>query len=46
MKKIGVLTWHYGANYGAKAQSYALQQTIKSLGYDVFMIKELKAIEN
>ena len=38
MKKIGVLTWHYGANYGAKAQSYALQQTIKSLGYDVFMI--------
>lgn len=38
MKKIGILTWHYGANYGAKAQSYALQQTIKSLGYDVFMI--------
>lgn len=38
MNKIGILTWHYGANYGAKAQSYALQQTIKSLNYDVSMI--------
>jgi hypothetical protein len=36
--KIGILTWFYGSNYGAKAQSYALQQVLKSFGVDVFMI--------
>ena len=38
LKKIGILTWYYGANYGAKAQAYALQQVVKSFGYDVCMI--------
>lgn len=36
--KIGILTWFYGSNYGAKAQSYALQQILKSIGHEVFMI--------
>ena len=36
--KVGIQTWFYGANYGAKAQSYALQKTVESLGFDVKMI--------
>ena len=36
--KVGILTWYFGANYGAKAQAYALQQTILKLGYEVCMI--------
>lgn len=36
--KIGILTYFYGANYGAKAQAYALQKTIQSLGHQCFMI--------
>lgn len=27
-KKIGILTFHYGSNYGGVLQSYALQQAI------------------
>lgn len=36
--KIGVLTWYFGANYGAQAQAYALQQVITSLGAECVMI--------
>lgn len=36
--KIGILTWFYGANYGAKAQAFALQETIKALGHEPCMI--------
>ncbi len=36
--KVGILTWYRGANYGARAQSYALQQIIKGMGYEVYMI--------
>ncbi len=32
MKRIGVLTFHNAINYGAVFQTYALQQTIKSMG--------------
>jgi len=32
--QIGILTWFFGANYGAKAHSYALQQVLKELGHD------------
>ncbi len=38
MKKVGILTWHYGANYGAKAQAYALQKTIQFLGFEAQII--------
>ena len=34
MKKTGILTFHRAINYGAVLQSYALQQTVASLGAD------------
>lgn len=37
-RKVGVMTWYFGANYGAIAQSLALNNTIKSLGYDCYLI--------
>lgn len=37
--KIGILTYHYGYNFGGVLQCYALQQTLKEIGYnDVFVI--------
>ena len=35
MKKVGVLTWHYYPNFGSALQAYALQETVKKLGYKV-----------
>lgn len=37
-KKIGILTWHYYSNFGSGLQTYALQQLIKDLDYDVKII--------
>lgn len=34
MNKIGILTYHSGYNYGACLQAYALQTTLRKLGYD------------
>lgn len=36
--KIGILTWHYYPNFGSSLQAFALQETIRSLGYDVSII--------
>lgn len=36
--KVGIMTWFYGDNYGARAHSYALQQTIRELGHECIMI--------
>lgn len=36
--KIGILTFHRAINYGAVLQCYALQEIIKELGHDVFVI--------
>ena len=36
--KIGILTYHRAYNYGAVLQCYALQEVIKRMGYDVFVI--------
>ena len=36
--KIGILTWHYYSNYGSGLQAFALQELIKSLGYDANII--------
>ena len=36
--KVGILTFHWGANYGAVIQAYALQQHIASLGHTVEII--------
>lgn len=33
-KKIGILTYHSGYNYGACLQAYALQTTLKKFGFD------------
>lgn len=38
MRKIGIMTWYYGANYGALAQSIALYNAIKNQGYDCAFI--------
>ena len=32
-KKLGILTYHTGFNYGASLQAYALQKVIKRMGY-------------
>lgn len=36
--KIGLLTYHHSANYGAMLQSYATAQTLKELGHEVEFI--------
>lgn len=36
--RIGIMTWFFGSNYGAKAQAYALQKTIESLGHECLMV--------
>lgn len=35
---IGILTFHRAINYGAVLQTYALQQTLCSMGHDVWVI--------
>ena len=34
MKRIGILTWFFGINYGARAHSLALMKTVESFGYE------------
>lgn len=34
MKKVGILTYHNARNYGAVLQTYALQKTLSTLGYN------------
>ena len=36
--KIGILTYHACFNYGACLQAYALQTTVKKLGYECEII--------
>jgi hypothetical protein len=36
--KIGILTVHRAYNYGSVLQCYALQEYLKSLGHDVWVI--------
>lgn len=36
--KIGILTFHRAYNYGAILQAYCLQEYLKSLGHDVYII--------
>ena len=37
-KKIGIITFHWAANYGAVLQAYALQQFLLKHGYDAEII--------
>lgn len=36
--KIGILTFHSAVNYGAVLQAYGLQEYLKSLGHDIYLI--------
>lgn len=36
--KIGILTWFFGTNYGAKLHSFALMKTIQNMGHECFII--------
>lgn len=36
--KIGILTFHCAINYGAVLQAYGLQEFLRGLGHDVFVI--------
>ena len=36
--KIGILTFHRACNYGAVLQCYAMQETLKLLGYEVEVV--------
>ena len=36
--KIGILTFHSAINYGAVLQAYGLQEYLKSLGHEVYII--------
>ena len=36
--KIGILTFHCAVNYGAVLQAYGLQESLKSLGHEVYII--------
>lgn len=36
--KIGILTFHLAHNYGAVLQCYALQEVLRSMGHDVYVI--------
>ena len=38
MMKIGIITFHWAANYGAVLQAYALSSYLKSKGYSVEII--------
>ncbi len=40
--KIGILTFHYYINYGSALQSYALQESIRNLGYQVELINYIQ----
>lgn len=36
--KVGIMTWFYADNYGARAHSFALQEIIKAMGHECVMI--------
>ena len=36
--KIGILTFHCAINYGAVLQAYGLQEVLKSMGHEVYVI--------
>lgn len=38
MKRVGIITFHRANNFGAVLQCYALQETLKKLGYKVQVI--------
>lgn len=43
-KKVGIVTWICGPNYGTTLQAFALQSAIEKLGYKVFVIEDYHTI--
>ena len=39
--KIGILTYHFGTNYGGQLQCYALSKTLEAMGHSVQIINYL-----
>ena len=46
MKKVGIITWFRGDNYGTVLQATALQYSIDKLGFDSTLIDYKKRINN
>lgn len=42
-KKVGILTLHYGLNYGGVLQTYATKETLQNLGYAPVIIDRIPA---
>lgn len=38
INKVGIVTWHYYANFGSGLQAFALQELLSKLGYEVNII--------
>lgn len=36
--KVGIITFHFARNYGAMLQAYGLQEYLKSVGHEVYMV--------
>jgi len=36
--KVGILTFNFALNYGSLLQSYAMQEILKSMGYDAYIV--------
>jgi hypothetical protein len=36
--KIGIITYHFGHNYGAMLQAYAMQAALKEVGHDPYFV--------
>lgn len=45
MKKVGIITYHFARNYGAVLQCYALQEYLKSKGYNVSIINYVSEVQ-
>lgn len=41
-KRVGILTWHYNNNFGSTLQAYALQESVKKVGYAPFFLNYRK----
>ena len=44
-KKVGIITFHNEQNYGAVLQAYALQETVKKLGCESYIINYIEPVE-
>ncbi len=44
--KIGILTYHFGTNFGGQLQCYALTRTLEAMGYDIEIINYIPGSPN